>query len=239
MAFVTLNSGFDLRNARLQLGTEEILLPMECNSDWLAIRVAIRFTALVNVPGPLIGAQLRLGVCVGQNGYSSANTAGYVGMSHLQGTSISAPGLYWNAGWTANIPGYWHSNSLTVGWKVNTSTYEYQVTAAGPYSAMYRWPVRGAWMMDVTKPYNYFNAAAGLAWRARSIATASANTDLTYTNFVAAARNWDTPGTTFNNSSVSAMTTYPGPLDFDTISISWNRALPVVEVSDILLYRIA
>lgn len=227
MAFVTLNPGYDLRNARLQLGTEEILLPMDCGADWTALRVAFRFTALSAVPWTLAAAQLRLGVCVGQVGYSSASTVGYVGMSHQAG-------MTWNAG----TPGYWSSGYLTVGWKVGTSTYEYQVTAVGPYTTMSRWPVRGAWMMDVTKPLNYIQSV-GLGWRARSIATASSNTDLSFTSFVAAARNWNTPGTLFNDSTVTAMTTYPGPLDFDTVSIAWNRALPVVEISDVLVYRIA
>lgn len=224
MAWITQNNVATYPDVGLQLGAEELVLPMPFGSDWTQMRIAIHYSILIQSAINQAAATLRFGVCCGNLGYSVSNTTGWLG-SQISLTS-------YNAG----SPGYWSTANCYGVWKVNTSTAQ-DISAVNTF-CLPRWPVRGIHLFDIAKSPSEL-AATGHALALRYTAAASGNTDTTSATFIEAARNYTTPGAYFILAgSVGPVTDYPGPTTFDTLSVVWNRCFPVLEVYELAVYRI-
>ena len=230
MAFVNLYQARS-RDARLQIGNEELLFTMPFGNAWTRLRLGFRFTVLSAQPTMLLSnAKILFGVVSGSSGYSVATCAGWMGMSFSNG------GMTWNT--VANNPGYWTATNTYVqfGWKVGVQTNFVNNASVGPYCVATRYPVHGAWLLDITRP-SYLNTANYLV-QPRTVAIASESVDLTYPRFIEACRNFTTPGAYFITSAVNQLTGYFGTAVLDTVSIYWNRSVPVLEISDVVALRI-
>lgn len=222
-------------DTRMQIGTEELLRPLVFGSNWVKIRIGMRYM-VPGFPSTFGPNVMRMGVCNGSLGYSSINCVGWMGVS----TSLNLSTWYLQAG----SPGYYQAGNSSgnlfyayTQWKVGQTVSAVAITNQNTWTAGSVPPVHTALFFDITKAGTYLSPSAYLFSCVQKTAAAG-NTDITFAAFIEQARTTSAM-TNFQNASVSSISNYPGPSAFDTLSIGWDVSFPPLEISDLVVLRIA
>lgn len=224
MAFIV-----DLYSTRtdkgFQIGNEEFLRPLSIGSNWQKIRIGLRL-GFTGPAGNLAGSFIAYGVCAGNSGWKSPSTVEWVGAGFgatLNNTTytyvVATPG-YYTAGGISN-PGITRINGVNT---VRTGSSQTGYVSANVLLS------RSVMFVDIQKgtPYTI------ICYNSNSIA--NVQTDVTKVQFLQGMESDGTPtGTT---SPVTSTWTHPGPGLMDTLSVSWNRSIPALNIFDVAVAKI-
>lgn len=217
---------YSLSETRIQMGVEELLRPIALGSGWNKIRIAARMTSQWQQPSTHAN-KFRMGLCCGLSGFKDPNTTGWLGLS----TDITANFTYAASYFTTSV-------HYAIG-KVGLTSVSTSVGTGGTVAVSLT-PTHSAIIFDITRTGTYLSpGATGYVFSSRARTAAAGNTDLTLPAFIEAVRDVAGTPTGFDVRTPPTMTTYTGPTTFDTLSLSWDRSLPVLEISDLIVLRIA
>lgn len=214
-------------NRRLQLGDEEFTRTFGFRTNWSKVRLGVRM-CFTDSGSDIASASILMGICEGPVGFKSADTAGYIGI---------APGTTYPTNWAReganNI--YRAAINDTVVTKFGGSISQvnhyianlsYTVGYLPTYSAMY-------WFCDFRKSgtniivhsYNTYSPMAGGGNR-------------TLNQFYAAMDQENAIASISVYTDVSVA--YGSTIDkLDTFSFVWEKAVPKIELSDVMVMRFA
>lgn len=218
-------------NRRLQIGNEEFVRGLSFGSNWTKVRIGIRFTVNDTGGGNISSpANFFVGLCEGTtNTFFSNNTTGFIGCNNSTGL---------NNAWSYNASYYTACyNSCIIAKRVGNTT-----SSLGSYGLQYigsdRWffvgkaPNIGYAFWDFTK--NSTSIVFNLFW---SFSTGYYG--ITLSNFIWGLdnetappylANWGSPNTVAYGNSIG---------NLDTLSISWSKSTPTIELCDVAVIRFA
>ncbi len=216
---------------RLQLGNEEFVRQMGIGTLWTKIRIGFRYSVngvanIVPSTGPVIG------VCQGTtNTYYSANTTDFVGATGGGGGgSLVATNAIYQAGPPAT---YYLNNNGALGLKRTGSTTSFYTTglSAQLYFSSSPATTRTVGYLDITKASGSYTVAL------YHIGTAlNAVVDWDSTTFLSNMLPESNPASPLGLVGNPAVT-YTGAALFDTVSFSWTKSSPTLELSDLCVCR--
>jgi hypothetical protein len=223
MAFIV-----DLFSTRLdkdlQIGNEEILRPLSIGTNWQKIRIGVRMG--IHGSGNVVGAGFAFGVCTGNSGYKTNLTTEWVG-AHFGNLVDASTYTY-----TIAAPPYYTVGSISFAALTKLAGVATLRGGATQTSYLSALPTTARTMMfiDIAKgtPYTVttYNPAS----------VANVQTDATTSLFLQGMETDGTPtGITLPGSTTW---THPGPGLMDTLSVTWNRSVPAMNIFDIAVARI-
>jgi hypothetical protein len=232
MAYIVQN--LTLADQRIQLGAEEIVRAMEIGTNWTKIRIGMRLGLLGNAT--FSGADLSVGVCVGNKGKTPIDTTDAVGVQC--GANANPMSLVWT--YSLNYPTYaYFSHNFTganafrkVGPAITNQVGGGYVTyvVAPPFLNSNR----TGYYVDIYKGVGSLTFAS---W-APSNATVVMIDVSRYSHLV----NMESEsaisvgGQSYNANSV-VLNSVGGNFNWDSVFISWNRSIPVIEINDVTVVR--
>lgn len=212
---------------RLELGNEEFARAMAMGANWTHLRIGMRVA--FNGSANITAAEFVVGLCQGtSNTYRSGSTTAFIGLGlGHNGTSwpqdfafTSGPPAYYSS--AAGATALTRVGSTTTPTYINTSATSQLVTAAPA-------TVRSVVMAEFIKSgttYTMRWLAPSTAGQAQAdVALASLLFDMDAEPAVAARTTLFASGAVTSSGSL------------DTVSISWNKASPTVEISDVNVVR--
>ena len=232
MAYIVNNIA--LKDARLQIGAEEILRTMAWSSNWAYVRVGLRFIA--HVGGAFDYFDFSLGLVQAPYGKTSPNCLDAIGAdwNHF-GTGNQGTATY-------NVAGWWSPGTGPGGYfayrKVGQAVAGSTISTAFAY-----WPacpngnsLLSACYVDITK------TATGvtiLGWAPTSSALALINVTRYQhlLNMETESAPLCSPGNAMANPSTVQTLTFTSNQLWDTVSLVWSRSTPVMDVHDLSVSR--
>ena len=236
MAYIySLNNAGGVAEDRLQLGNEEWLRPLSLSSGWYGLRIGIRWA--IHGVGTLIGANMTIGMLTGIN-RPLRHPSGPVEAIVLYACNTSNPAYVASV----SIPYYQTLGQAKV-YSIVGSTNPAQMavgTANNFTGAIYPVSTPIFTGIDMIRTAtNYFVTPNTSAWTINVINLGAAPT--TWCNHAQFWQNMETTATVVpaGTLTATAAAAHASPGLFDTLSISWNKSCPVIEIFDVAVTRIS
>jgi hypothetical protein len=199
---------------------------MTIGTLWTKIRIGMRVAINGSSTASILTnnlPHLLVGVCQGSNGFLTQNTTDYIGGA-----------TWWNTAFTfvqASPTSYYTSTSLTNPVKkIGSTVTQVGGGAATAYFTNAVTVSRSQLFVDILKGSPNYTITM---WAPTS--AGAVQTDISSSTFLANIENEAAPGTTSALGAVTAA--YSGASLFDTVSVSWLRSTPTIEISDIAICR--
>jgi hypothetical protein len=233
MAYIVQN--LSLADQRIQLGAEEIVRAMEIGTNWTKIRIGMRLCMVGSAT--FAGGDLSVGVCQGNKGKTPVDTTDAVG---IQCGAVTNPmSLTWT--YSISLPTYAYFQHNFAGAhafrKVGNQLANSLV--GGSYVSMFvATPFlntnRCGFYVDITK------SGSGLVisnWSANSASPVMADVSR-YAHLVnmESENAISVSGQAYNANGIT-LTTVGGSFAWDSVFVTWNRSMPVIEINDLTVVR--
>lgn len=215
---------------RLVLGNEEYVRQMGITgAHWTKLRISIRFV-FQDTGSSVVSSSFLLGLCEGTtNTYRSANTTGYIGVGwYVNSTMTWSGGYYSNANNTLDIVRRVGNSTTNTSCSTNYTYWRYG-SGCNLFEVDFVKVGGNNLFIGVAKPTNSGVGPAFSRYDFLYYLEMETTAPSTYeTNYMA----WTTGLATvaYNGNDLNAL---------DTVSVSWNKSTPAIEVADIAVLRFA
>jgi hypothetical protein len=215
------------QDVRLQLGAEELIRPMNFGSQWMKVRIGVRF--FVQGGSAFNGGSMYGGVCQGNKGYSAVDCTDVLVAAM---GNVPPPSQAW--AWSG---GLFTVNSGVVVYRkvgaVHTSsgaTGSYPVTLAAQPNTN----ILNCVYWDFTKL-----TASTIKCSQWAPYSTSGSTNMTRYLHLASLENEAAPGpvTGYYENPVNSLNVSGSPMLWDNVFVGWTRTCPVLEIHDITVLR--
>lgn len=233
MAYIVQN--LSLADQRIQLGAEEIVRAMEIGTNWTKIRIGMRLCFLGNAT--FNGGDFSVGVCQGDKGKTAVDTTDAVG---IQCGSVTNPmSVIWT--YSVNLPTYAYFQHNYFGahaFRKVGNQLTNSVAGGGSVAEFVATPFvntnRCGYYVDITKSPGSLviaNWAAGSASPAMVDVSRYAHlVNMESENAISIS------GQAYNSNGI-VLTSVGGNYAWDSVFVTWNRSMPVIEVNDLTVVR--
>ena len=223
---------------RIQLGYEEIVRPLSMGTNWQSLRIGIRFAVNDAARVQINQFALLLGVCQGNSGILATSTTDWIGGGLFGSLLPSGTTGGATSPFTAGTPNYFAgSNQVSALWKTGVSITYGSVTSVTSY--MVGTGAGGSYLAQ-NMNHLYVDIAKGSPnysvtdYYADSIANVQTNiTDSIFRQNMERAT-----ATPTNTASGAKALAYTGSGLFDSVSVSWWKAWPNIEIDSLWIVRI-
>ena len=224
---------------RIQLGYEEIVRPLSMGTDWQSLRIGIRFAVNDSARVQITQLALLLGVCQGNSGITATTTTDWIGGGLFGSLLPSGTTGGTSSTFTAGSPNYFSGgNQVNALWKTGTNVTYGAFT--GVTSFMVGTGIGGAFGAQNMNHF-YVDIAKGNPTYSITdyYADGVANVQTNITDSIFRQNMEKTATTPANTASGAAKAlTYTGSGLFNSVSVSWWKAWPNIEIDSLWVVRI-
>ncbi len=207
---------------RIQLGAEEFIRPFSFGASWTKIRIGLRLSILGRTQ--INNALFAVGVCQGYSGWNSPTPTDYFGFFYGGTGGPNAMSV------TVGTVTYYTTSSGQATAIHRTGGVQTQVSSGVSGGSIGAWPTRTAWFVTITKSATM---TIQLNWLLNPAA------DQSLLNFMLMEEDEAANAGLFSGWSSAAPTVSSGTSSgmMDSVSVSWNHSVPVMEISDLMVVK--